>query len=390
MKEISIVLIGHKDHGKSTLIGRLLLDTQSIKESRVKEIQEVDKAVGQGFELAHLVDSFKEERERKMTMDTTSTLLKGKKRNYQLIDVPGHAELISQMLTGASGAEAALLIVAIEKGIKEQTRQHLGIANLLGIEQLGVIINKIDKVGYQRKFFDELVEKLKKVLKEIGYYSKNIRFFPISALKSDNVITKSSRTSWYSGPTLIEFLENEIREPESFKNLPLRFLVQDKYLEGEEEILVGRVESGKLKISKEILLLPKNKKDVVGSIKDCENELNEAQARDNVGITLKNKTRANRGTVVASLDFPPKVSNTLVGEIFWIKKPSQRKLMCECGTNRVESELQEPKNMKSGQKSSYKIRFKKPIVFDPLSKTILGKLVLKDKGQIIAVGNIRT
>jgi len=179
MQEVPIVLIGHKDHGKSTLIGRLLLDTKSIKESKLKEIQDVDKALGYKFELAHLVDSFREEREREMTMDTTMVLLKGQKQNYQLIDVPGHAELISNMLTGASGAKTALLVVSVEEGIKEQTRQHLEIAKLLGIEQLEVVVNKMDKVNYKKEKFDEVVKSLKEILNTIGYLSEKIHFFPV-------------------------------------------------------------------------------------------------------------------------------------------------------------------------------------------------------------------
>ena len=389
MDEIFIVLIGHKDHGKSTLIGRLLLDTGSIKESRVREVREVAEAFGQKFELAHLLDSFKEEREREMTMDTTRALLNGKERNYQLIDVPGHAELISNMLTGASAAEAALLMVSIEEGIKEQTLQHLQIAKLLGIEQLGVVINKIDTVDYREFAFNEISEKLKKILNQIGYVSENICFFPVSAREGDNVVKKSAKTPWYQGSTVMDFLEKEIKTPESFNNLPLTFLVQDKYSENNEEILIGKIESGTLKRGQKILFLPDNKKTMIKSIKDSDKELNEATAGQNVGIVLKENLEIQRGAVGVSSGSHSKISAVLSGEIFWIEKPYQEKLVLECGTARVEGELKEPKAIKSGEKNSYKIILRTPIAFNSGDKSILEKIVLKDKGKIIGVGNIR-
>lgn len=389
MQEISIVLIGHKDHGKSTLIGRLLLDTKSVKETKIKEIQEVDRLSGQKFELAHLVDSFKEEREREMTMDTTIALLKGKgeERIYQLIDVPGHGELISHMLTGASTAEAAILLVSIEEGIKEQTFQHLEIAKLLGIEQLAVVINKIDKVAYQKKPFEELTERLKKILEQIGYFSDNIKFFPISAWQGDNVVFKSSKTSWYQGSTLMDFIENNIKFND-FENAPLRFLVQDKYSENGKDVFVGRVESGEIKNGQETLFLPEKIKEKIILIKDSGDQLDKALSGENIGIILRGETKIKRGTVACLADSLPNVNNILKGEMFWIKSPSQKRLTCECGTAQAEGELLEPNIIKPGEKSKYKISLKKEIVFDPLSKTILGKIVLKDKGKIIGVGNI--
>lgn len=388
MQEIPIVLIGHKDHGKSTLIGRLLLDTRSIKESKLKKVREVDEASGREFEFAHFIDSFKEERVRGMTMDTTSILLKGEKRNYQLIDVPGHRMLISQMLTGTSRAEVAILVVSIREGIGEQTIQHLKIAKLLGISQLGVVINKMDKVKYQQEAFEKLVKKLKGVLKKIGCLGESIYFFPISALKGDNVTKKSSQTPWYPGPTLMDFLENEIKKPESFETLSLRFLVQDTYSIEGEKILVGKVESGRLKVGQNILFLPESKRDKIQSIKDFKKELNFASAGKNIGITLKERSDINRGAVGCLPDYPPQMGNILSGEIFWLKKPTQRELFCECGTNRVKGELLEPKKIYQRKKSFYKISLENPIAFDPKSKTILGKIVLKEKGEIIGVGNI--
>jgi len=388
MQEIPIVLIGHQDHGKSTLIGRLILDSGSITESRVNEIKSIDESAGQKFELAHLVDSFREEREREMTMDTTRAILKGKERNYQLIDVPGHAELIANMLTGAAGAEAALLLVSIEEGIKEQTRQHLEIAKLLGIEQLGVVVNKMDTVDYNEKAFSDVKDKLKAILTDIGYLAEDIYFFPISAGEGENVIRKSEKTPWYQGSTVMGFLEKEIKVPESFENLPLTFLIQDKYSEEGKDILIGLVEAGKMVSGQEILFLPLNRKAKVKLIRDSEEELGEAEAGCNIGILLSEDFDLKRGSVGTLPESNLKIDKEISGEIFWIKKPSQRKLVLECGTAQTEGELKDPEIVNDGEKTSYRIIIDEPIVFEPKGKTILGKIVLKDQGKIIGVGNI--
>lgn len=385
---IPIAVIGHKDHGKSTLIGRLLLDTSSIKKSRLKEIKETDKAWGRKFELAHLVDSFFEEREKEMTIDTTRVLVEWKNKIYELIDVPGHEELIDNMITGASNAKLAILVVDVKEGIKEQTIQHLEIAKILGIEKVVALINKMDKVRYQKEKFESVKEKLEEILKKIGYFSTEIKFLPVSALKGENLLKKSKKMFWYKDLSLMEFLEKEIKLPEPFSNLPLQFLVQDVYNEGGERILIGKIEAGRLKRGQKILFLPGNKKSKVKLIKDSEINLKEAVCGQNVGIILEKNFDTKRGAVGVTSKSNLKVSNILSGEIFWIEKPSQRHLILECGTARARRVLLKPQEIQAKQKSRYKIQLEKPIVFDPKNKTILGKIVLKDKGKIVGIGNI--
>ncbi len=388
MQEIPIVLIGHKDHGKSTLIGRLVLDTKSIKESRYQEVKEVDESCGRQFELAHLVDSFKEEREREMTMDTTRAFLKGKERNYQLIDVPGHAELIANMLTGASNAKGAILLASIQEGIEEQTRQHLEIAKLLGILQLGVAINKMDSIEFKQSAFEEMKGQIEQILKEIGYNLEKIQFFPISARGGDNVVEKSSQTSWYTGPTIMEYLEREIAGLEDFSKLPFSFLIQDKYEEAGQEVLVGQVQTGQVNIGQEIIFLPQNQKLKIQEIRDSEGEIKKAEAGQNIGLVVLNSLPVFRGSVGVLEPGQFLTSNKLAGEIFWIEKPSKADLILECGTAQVSGILQDLESAKEGTKTNYNIFLEKPVVFDSSGKTILGKIVLKNKGKIIAVGNI--
>lgn len=388
-QEIPVVMIGHQDHGKSTLIGRLLLDTKSIQDSRVRDIKETDKSSGHKFELAHLVDSFKQEREREMTMDTTRAPLKGKKQLYQLIDVPGHGELISQMLTGASSAQAALLVVSVKEGIKEQTIDHLEIAKLLGIEQLGIVINQMDKVGYKKEKFDTLVNELKKILEDINYKSKYLHFFPVSAWEGDNVVKKSPRIPWYDNLTVMEFLENKFNVPKASPGPYFHFLIQDIYEHKNEEILIGRVETGELKQGQEIVFLPANIKNKIKVIRTAEGDIDKAIAGQNVGIVCQEKSQTKRGAIGSHPRALPKVNSRISGEIFWITSPSQKQLVCECGTNRVNATLIKPDKIIPGKKSPYKLHLEKPIAYDPKNKTILSKVVLKDQGNIIAVGNIQ-
>jgi translation elongation factor EF-1alpha len=389
MEEIPVVLIGHKDHGKSTLIGRLLLDTNSIKKRRFKEIQEVDRAWRRKFELAHLVDSFQEERENEMTMDTTRAILKGKTKNYQLIDVPGHSELIANMLSGASNAEAAILVVSSTEGIKEQTIQHLEIAHLLGIKQLGVVINKIDAIKYKKELFSELKERTKLILKKIGYSTKNLYFFPVSALNGTNVVKKSKYTKWYKGSTVMNFLEKNISSKKSLYSLPFCFLVQDYYSGEKSEIIMGRIESGKIKNKQKIIILPSKKEATIIKLKTFNGALVKAESGENIGIILKKKNNVKRGMVIASTNHKLKVDKNIFGKIFWIKKPYQKNLTLECGTNVVKGKINNKSSIYEGKILDYNIVLEKPIVFDSSSKTILGKMALKENGQIIGVGNIK-
>jgi len=387
MQEIPIVLIGEKDHGKSTLIGRLLLDTKTIKERKIKEIKEADKALGKNFELAHLVDSFREEREMEMTFDTTTVLIKGKKRNYLLIDVPGHRELIAQMLTGASKAKSALLIVAVDEGIKKQTILHLEIAKILGIEKLGVVVNKMDKVNYKKENFEKIAKEAKAILKKLGYSPKETKFLPISAFQGDNVCQKSPNMSWYEGLSVLEYLE-KLKPPFSLEKLPFSFLVQDVYEKDGEKILVGRVETGKIKRGEKVLLFPEKKGVTIKTITDAGEDVFETKAGESVGIILKEKVFLKRGNVLASFNFDLRVSNSILSEIFWLKEPKRKKLILECGTAKIEAEILEPKKIKETETSFCKISLKEPLTFETKYKTTLNKIVLKERGKIIAVGKI--
>lgn len=389
MQEITIVMLGHKDHGKSTLIGRLLLDTGSIKESKLEEIKNITQEQGQEFEIAHLVDSFREEREGGMTIDTTRALIKGEHRLYELIDVPGHAELISNMITGASGAKNAILIIDVKEGIKEQTSQHLEIARLLGIEEIAVAVNKMDLVEFEEKEFQDIKQKLIYVLKEVGYLTEAIHIFPISAKRGDNVVRKSDKMPWYDDLALFEYLEKKVNLPKNLEELPLRFLVQDVDFQDNESIILGKVESGILRAGQEILFLPGNIKVVADNLKSFEENKDVVRPGENIGILLKGKTDIKRGMVGVDTENPLLVLDKLQVETFWIEAPTTAEIICECGTSRIEGELQADTLPQSLTKSVVSVSLKSPIACDSNLNTILGKVIFKDKGNIIGIGAIK-
>ncbi|MFW6105247.1 MAG: GTP-binding protein, partial [Chloroflexota bacterium] len=202
---VNVVIIGHVDHGKSTLIGRLLYDSESITEGRVEEIQKLAEEYKRRFEFAYFIDSFDDELKEERTIDTTGVMFKGKKNLYSITDVPGHKEFIKNMLTGASHADIAVLVVAADEGIQEQTGRHAFLIHMLGIKQLLAVVNKMDIVDYKQEVFQTIKSGVSKLLASLGY--SNIDFIPISAMEGDNIYKPSQRMEWYEGPTLIQTLD---------------------------------------------------------------------------------------------------------------------------------------------------------------------------------------
>src|SRR3989344_6036232 len=204
-ENMKIVLVGHVDHGKSTLIGRLLYDTESLPEGKIEEIKAVCESLGKKFEVGYILDSLEEERDQNVTIDTTQIFFKTNKRNYTIIDAPGHVEFIKNMITGASQAEAATLIVDAEEGVQEPTRRHAYILNMLGLKQIIVVINKMDLIKYEEKEFNNVKDKLTEFLSNINVKPSII--IPISAKEGDNITKKSENMQWYKEKTVLESLD---------------------------------------------------------------------------------------------------------------------------------------------------------------------------------------
>lgn len=335
---VNVVLVGHVDHGKSTLIGRLLYDSESIKDDRVEEIQKLAEEYKRRFEFAYFLDSFEDELKEERTIDTVSLMFKSKKNYYTITDVPGHKEFIKNMLTGASHADVAVLVVSAEEGVQEQTRRHMFLLKMLGIKQVFVVVNKMDAVDYKKERFEAVKRQISELLNSFGYATEEMLFIPVSAMEGDNIYRRGGGMEWYDGPTLIEALDGVTLE---VNEKPPRFVVQDVYEVDGEKIVVGRVESGMLRKGDEVTSEPSGVKGEIEKIKVFEGELEEAATRDSVGIVIKGEVK--RGDVFGLVGNPPKPAKEFLGEAVLLDKNLKKGETIElrCGTAKVRCEIKE-------------------------------------------------
>ena len=314
LPQINLVVVGHKDHGKSTLIGRLLYDSKAIMEQKLQEIKTELKRSGREFEFAFLLDSLEEERKGGLTIDIMHTPFKSKCYQYTIIDCPGHKEFIEKMLTGASEADAAVLVVSVKEGIQNQTRQHAFLIKTLGVKQLVVAVNKLDYVNYDEKQYNKTCQELKLILENLGY--KDIDMIPISAIKGDNVFKKSEKIPWYKGSTLIETLDQKIIPNTRPLNKPLRGVVQDIYpYEDDKNIVVCKIETGILTPEHQIIFTPSQKKSTLKQIISFGSEVIKAEPGDSVGLILNDSNGIQRGEVLSYPQNQPKKVKNFVAEV---------------------------------------------------------------------------
>jgi bifunctional enzyme CysN/CysC/sulfate adenylyltransferase subunit 1 len=312
--EKSVVFVGHADHGKSTMIGRLVYDSNNIPESRMREVEKLIKEYKRRFEFAYFLDAFEDEMREERTIDTISIRFKSEKDLYVITDVPGHKEFIKNMLTGTSYANLAVLVVSAEEGIQEQTERHTFLLKLLGIKRIIVAINKMDMVSYSKETFHEIEEDVSLYLKRMGF--EETKVIPTSAIEGDNIFKKSERMEWYHGPTLVETLDST-KVSSGGKNL--RFVVQDVYENGiapAGKIVVGRVESGTIKKGEKVISLPSGSKSRVKRIvvyeKEFEKELESATKGDCIGLELTGESK--RGEVLSKPASQPPVTDHFLAE----------------------------------------------------------------------------
>lgn len=310
-RSLHIVIVGHVDHGKSTLVGRLFYDTGSLPPEKFEEIKRSCEALGKKLEFAYVMDNLEEERTKGITIDIAHTFFNTDKRRYVIIDAPGHKEFLKNMISGTSQAEAALLLVDVSQGVQEQTLRHCYILSLLGVRQVAVIVNKMDLVGYSRETFTEVKASIEKAL--VRFNIRPSYIIPISASNGENV-AKNEKLSWYDGPTVLQALD-------SFKELKieekdLRFPVQDIYdIEG-ARVVVGRVEAGVLRKGQEVEIFPARKKAKVLDIKKfLEDNVTEAPTGDCAGICLDQTVQ--RGDLLAGT-IAPGVTASVRANIFWM------------------------------------------------------------------------
>src|SRR5688572_18228944 len=262
-EQLKIVIVGHVDHGKSTFVGRLFHDTGSLPEGKLEQLQKIAERRGVPFEWANLMDALQSERDQNITIDTAQIWFHTKKRQYVIIDAPGHKEFLKNMVTGAANAEAALLLIDANEGVQEQSRRHGYLLNLLGIRQIAVLVNKMDLQDYSKERFDQIEREYRAFLKSVGVIPQ--RFIPIAAKHGDNIATLSSNMPWWTGPTVLEALD-QFKVTDLPLDQPLRFPIQDVYRFDERRILAGRIESGRLKVGDRLLFSPSNKVSTVKTI----------------------------------------------------------------------------------------------------------------------------
>jgi len=314
---LKVVFVGHVDHGKSTLIGRIFHDTGSLPDGKVEQIQKAAREEGMEFEYAFLLDALLEEQEQNITIDTTQIQFKTAVRPYVIIDAPGHKEFLKNMITGAASADAAVLLIAANEGVREQSRRHGYLLSLLGIKQVVVAVNKMDLVGFSEQTFNEVVAEYRKFLTQIGLEART--FVPISARNGYNVAQRSPAVMpWYDGPAITEMLD-QFEPPKKLTELPLRFPVQDVYRFDDRRIIAGRIESGRLKVGDQIVFSPNNKTSVVATIERWEAPAaTEAIAGESIGITLTEQIFVERGHVGSLAEHVPIESNRFRARLFWM------------------------------------------------------------------------
>jgi len=404
---LKIVFVGHVDHGKSTLIGRILAETDSLPEGKIENLRKTCSARGQPFEYAFVLDALAEEQEQNITIDTTEIQFRTRKRGYVIIDAPGHQEFLKNMITGAANADAAVIVIAADEGMREQSRRHGQLIRLLNIREVIVAVNKMDLVGFNEDNFRRIEREYTAFLQDIGLSARS--FIPLSAIGGQNV-TASNRTEmpWFSGMNLLEAMDG-IDIGSSAAEQPLRFPIQDVYRMDTRRILAGRIESGTIRIGDQLLFSPHNKTARVATIERWSSAPHEvAHAGESIGITLSDQIFIERGHVASHQTDSPVESNRLHAKVFWIARESLRageryriKLVTqevECQvvtlTNVVDAATLGPSSserleLRANEVGEVILQTRAPLVFDNYDRIPnLGRFVLTDGQHLVAGGTI--
>jgi bifunctional enzyme CysN/CysC len=320
-EELKIVIIGHVDHGKSTLVGRLLADTNSLPEGKLESVKAYCEKNAKTFEYAFLLDALKEEQSQGITIDAARCFFKTTKRDYLIIDAPGHFEFIKNMVTGASRADAAIIVVDAKEGIRENTKRHGYLLSMLGLDNVCVVVNKMDLVGYKKEIFDNIYSEYYSFLESIGI--KNVDFIPVSAKNGENVVIKSENLKWYNGNTVLEEIESW-KVVDNREYLPFRFFVQDvyKFTSGNDErrILAGTIDYGRIRKGDKVTFYPSQKSSFIKSIEFFPSEIEESRAGESVGFTITDPFYISSGELMVKSEdaLKPFASRKFLANIFWM------------------------------------------------------------------------
>ncbi len=411
---INLVFVGHVDHGKSTTVGRVMFDSGAIDEQQMRKLKEKAQELGKGgFEFAFVMDNLKEERERGVTIDLAHKKLVTDKYEFTIIDAPGHKDFIKNMITGASQADAAVVVVAANDSVMAQTKEHIFLSRTLGVGQMIIAVNKMDMVNYDEAKFNKVKEDVTALLKSVGYNVDEIPFIPIASLKGDNVVKKSENMPWYTGNTLMEQL-NALKEPEKPTDLPLRLPIQDVYnITGIGVVPVGRVETGVMKVGDKVIVVPaRDGKGITGECKTIEmhhEQVKEAEPGDNIGFNVRGigKKDIARGDVLGHTTDVPTVATEFTAQIVVLNHPSVitvgytpvfhiHTAQVACQFTAIEKKLnpatgevleENPDFIKNGDAAIVKLKPVQPLVIET-QKTIpqLSRFAIRDSGATVAAG----
>ncbi|MHC1611291.1 MAG: translation elongation factor EF-1 subunit alpha [Candidatus Methanospirareceae archaeon] len=411
-EHMNLAMIGHIDHGKSTLLGRLLMESGAIDPHVIEEYRKKAEAMGKAtFEFAWVMDTLKDERERGITIDIAHQRFDTKNYYYTIVDCPGHRDFVKNMITGTSQADAAVLVVDAKDGIMAQTKEHVFLARTLGVSQLIVAINKMDRVNYEQERYEELKKELLELLRTVGYKEESLVFLPLSAFEGENITKPSEKMKWFDGPTFLEALDL-MKVPEKPVTLPLRLPVQDVYtITGAGTVPVGRVETGKLKKGDKVIFNPPGKIGDVKSIEMHHEEIPEAVPGDNIGWNVRgiSRTDIRRGDVCGHPDNPPTIADEFTAQIVVLQHPTAITAgytpVFHCHTAQVsctiteivkkldprtgETKEENPDFIKTGDAAIVTVKPTRPLVIECVKEIPqLGRFAVRDMGQTVAAGMV--
>ncbi|MBC7218973.1 MAG: translation elongation factor EF-1 subunit alpha [Hadesarchaea archaeon] len=406
---LNLITIGHVDHGKSTTLGRLFFDKGLVREEDVRKFEALgDK--GKTFKFAWVMDALKEERERGLTIDLAHKKFETDKYYFTIIDAPGHRDFVKNMITGASQADAAVLVVAADDGIMPQTREHAALAFTLGVGQLVVVINKMDLVNYKEEVYNKLKAEIIDLLKAVGYRNpEKFVFVPTASFHGENVVKRSENMKWYTGPVFYEALDTFVVPPKPIEK-PLRVPVQDVYsITGVGTVPVGRVETGVMKVGDTIIFEPAGVTGEVKSIEMHHESIPQAEPGDNIGFNVRGveKTAIKRGDVAGHTKSPPTVVKEFTARIAVLQHPTAitagytpvfhaHTAQVACTITEITQKIdpktgapvqENPEFIKKGDMATIKVVPTKPMVLEKASEIPqLSRFAIRDMGMTIAAG----
>jgi elongation factor 1-alpha len=420
---LNLIVTGHVDHGKSTSMGHFLFDLGAVDDRTIQEYAKESEKTGAGdsFKYAWVLDQLKDERERGVTIDLAFQKFETQKYFYTLIDAPGHRDFIKNMITGASEADAAVLVVSAKTGEKDtalgpggQAREHAFLLKTLGVNQLVVVINKMDDqtVKYSEKMYNDAKMDVENLLKASGYNVSKIRFIPISGWTGENLVKASTNMPWYKGPTLLQALDEFVEPPKPIDK-PLRLPIQDVYtITGVGTVPVGRVETGKIRVGQSVVIMPEGLPAEVKTIETHHTPMQEAMAGDNIGFNLRGvaKTDFHRGSVLGEAANPPTIAKEFLAQIIVVFHPTAiaagytpvlhahtaqvaatiTEIIAKIDPRTGQPTEEKPKTIKTGDSAIVKITPLRPVVLETFKEfPELGRFALRDMGSTVAAGIVR-